>query len=262
VGLFPRTHPGSSRSTAPAGSGSLQSARTVDHDTQAVRLYVNYRRAYEKSDVPTKKELEGRGAEMEMIQCCVFCADGPIPHAFDENMQPPKDSEGNVKCPSVIVGYVGKYLKLLRSIYPDHPDWSHIPASSNEGPSWWKPLKDQLSKRCTNNELTYQGDFVWGDMENRALYPDLEDEGEFGDHPLRIVETANLSNQNIQLAAMLTMSYDAIARDGEIRFQNFTKWRFDYFLKVLDTRWSTFTWVHMPCAMTVCSATKGRYGLV
>lgn len=218
MGLFPRTHPGSSRSTAPAGSGSLQSARTVDHDVQAVRLYVNYRRAYEKSDVPTKEELEGRGAEMEMIQFCVFCADGPIPHAFDENMQPPKDSDGNVKClvSSVIVGYVGKYLKLLRSIYPDHPDWSHIPASSNEGPSWWKPLKDQLPKRCTNNELTYQGDFVWGDMENRALYPDLEDEGEFGDHPLRkctlkfivthLVETANSSNQNIQLAAMLTMS--------------------------------------------------------
>ena len=68
-----------------------------------------------------------------------------------------------------------------------------------------------------------------------------------GNHPLNycdlknivfdIIKHSNSSNTNLKLSAELVVAYDSIARGGEVNFQKFSDWDFDYRTNVLDTKW-------------------------
>lgn len=135
-------------------------------------------------------------------------------------------------------------MKYLRKIDPDHPDW--IGKKENEYPSWWTEIRPKIMDRAQNNQIKWQGTFSFGVPGIRALYLDLD--AHDGDHPLKycdlkhvilaLVKEAKPSNKNIEMAAKIMMTYDSVARGGEVKFQKFSDWSFDYMTYVLDTKWS------------------------
>jgi hypothetical protein len=140
---------------------------------------------------------------------------------------------------SVLTGYVGKYLKYLRDLYPNHPDWKGMR-------DWWTRMRESIETNATNNQIKWQGSYEFGAADVRPLYLDLG--AKEGEHNLKfcdlkhiviaLVERATPHNKNIEMAAKIVMTYDSVARGGEVKFQKYTDWSFDYMTFVLDTKWS------------------------
>jgi len=187
--------------------------------------------------------LEGSGAEYTIMELAQFVLKQPIPIHFNDDLQPTSESNRCLTA-TVLTGYIGKYLKYLRKIDPDHPDW--IGKKENEYPSWWTEIRPKIIDRAQNNQIKWQGKLSFGVPGIRALYLDLD--AHDGDHPLKycdlkhvimaLVKEAKPSNKNIEMAAKIMMTYDSVARGGEVKFQKFSDWSFDYMTYVLDTKWS------------------------
>lgn len=225
------------------GPRRVQSANTDRVDDSAARLWAIERRQNKKSEIPTEAELEGSGAEATVFELAVFALARPIPIKFDENLQPTTETNRCLTA-SVLTGYVGKYLKYLRDLYPNHPDWKGM--RDDEFPQWWTRMRESIETNATNNQIKWQGSYEFGAADVRPLYLDLG--AKEGEHNLKfcdlkhiviaLVERATPHNKNIEMAAKIVMTYDSVARGGEVKFQKYTDWSFDYMTFVLDTKWS------------------------
>lgn len=221
----------------------LQKQNTDTGDDSAARLWAIFRKEKGLPPVPTREELEGSGAETAVLELSIFALARPIPIHFDDNLQPTTNT--NRCCTATtLVGYLGKYIKLFRGIYPEHPDWKDL-KKPDDVPQWWTEMRKTVFSRATDNQIKWQGSYEFGVGSVRALYLDL---GALeGENPLKfcdlkhiiiaLVKNAHPSNKNIEMAAKIMMTYDSIARGGEIKFQKFTDWSFDYMTYVLDTQW-------------------------
>lgn len=106
-------------------------------------------------------------------------------------------------------------------------------------------MRKSIMDRAHDNQIKWMGQFEFGAADIRPLY--LELGALEGEHPLKfcdlkhiiiaLVRNAHPSNKNIEMAAKIVMTYDSIARGGEVKFQKFTDWSFDYMTYVLDTQW-------------------------
>ena len=77
--------------------------------------------------------------------------------------------------------------------------------------------------------------------------PDTEQEWDVEEHPLSrcdlksvmlaLIKGAHKRNNNLEMAAMINSTYRAVGRGGEVKFQTYNDWKFDYFVKILDTMW-------------------------
>lgn len=221
----------------------LQNTNTAAVDDAASRLWAVYRSGKALPKTPTKEEIEGNGAEAAVLELAIFALSRPIPIMFDANLKPTTDTNRCVTG-QTLVEYIGKYLKKLREIDPDHADWKNL--KPTEFPPWWTVMRKSILNRSYDNQIKWQGEFEFGAADIRPLYLDLG--AVKGDNPLRfcdlkhvimaLVKHADPSNKNIEMAAKIIMTYDSIARGGEVKFQKFTDWSFDYLTYVLDTKWS------------------------
>lgn len=225
----------------------IQKKNTGDHDDSAARLWRICRDRNRQPVDMSKEEIEGRGAEHLLTEFVTFATAQPIPINFDDDLNP--RGQSNRCCvATTLTGYGGKYLKRLREIYPDHPDWKDL--RGNEVPKWWTALRAAMFARCSDNQMKWQGKYEWGTTGKRPLYIDLGvDLGEDPEksNPLQrcdlkhviaaLVQNAGPHNSNVTTAAQICSAYDAVARGGEVKFQKFTDWSFDYLANVLDTKW-------------------------
>ena len=100
-----------------------------------------------------------------------------------------------------------------------------------------------METRANKVQIATQGTYEWGVADKMPLYTDLG--AEAGSHPLKhctlkhvvtsLVRKSTSKNSNLEMAAVLT--YDAVARGGEVKFQSFSQWRFDYLANITDTKW-------------------------
>lgn len=166
---------------AAAAVPPIQASRTTEGDDQASRLWRACRRRKRQPETITIEELAGRGAEQLMTELAQFATAEPIPVYFDEDLQPTTDT--NRCCvASTLTGYVGKYLKHMRNIHPNHPDWKDL--KKDESPSWWPSLCQACYDKASRNQIKWQGHYYeWGVGETRPLYLDLD--ANDGDHPLK-----------------------------------------------------------------------------
>ena len=185
---------------APAAGSTphVQAGRTTSHDTQASRLWKACRKKNGQSENIDPLELADGGAEQLVTELCQFATSQPIPIWFDENLQPTTNSKRSCVA-STLVGYLGKYLKHLRTIDRDHPDWANIP--HNKYPLWWTSLRQALLDRATANQMKWQGDIEWGVGDTRPLYLDLN--AKDGDHPLKCCDLTQNPSETIIMLKLL-----------------------------------------------------------
>ena len=158
---------------ADAPPARIQASNTDDHDDNASRLWRICRARNGQPVAISLTELEGRGAEHLMTELCVFATAQPIPINFDDDLNP--RGQSNRCCvASTLTGYAGKYLKFMRRVDPNHPDWKDL--KETDVPVWWTVMRAAMFARCSTNEMKWQGTYEWGTVGKRPLYIDLEGE--------------------------------------------------------------------------------------
>ena len=54
---------------------------------------------------------------------------------------------------------------------------------------------------------------------------------------INLVKDALPNNTNLEMNIMIYSIADAIGRGGEVKFQNYNDWSFDYLLELTNTGW-------------------------
>ena len=141
----------------------------------ALRLFYAYRKFMKLPKEPTEVEFEGDNL-LNFFRCmCHWVSERPIPHGFDEDLMPPKNSTSN-KCivPITIVQYIGQTIQHLRRTFPNHEDFEGLdPKKDDAAPEWWSWMKSACESNCTKFQLLHAGDYTFGSDEIRPLYMDL-----------------------------------------------------------------------------------------
>jgi hypothetical protein len=170
---------------------------------------------------------------------------------------PRENSKHNRCCTDVtLAGYIGKIIQWLRRQLPDHEEFQLLnPKDPQDAPGWWTHLRQTFIKNCGDFQNKQGGDYTFGTEDTRPLYRDMGCSQEDGtvadfewskeDHPLshcdlksvlvKLVKEASGNNNNLEQAAMLFSMHDAVGCGGEIKFQTFNDWSFDFHLHILDT---------------------------
>jgi hypothetical protein len=74
-------------------------------------------------------------------------------------------------------------------------------------------------------------DFEWSQAEHPMAHCDLKS------ILAKLYKEASGNNNNLEHAALLFTTFDALGRGGEAKFQTFNDWNFDFYLQIVDTMW-------------------------
>lgn len=230
---------------------------TEKRTNAALFLFKAYRKSMKLPDTPTQAEFEVDNLRVFFVRLCNWAESRPIPIHFDENLNP---TTATTRCctEDTLAGYVGQILQWLRRQIPHHEEFVGLhPKDHKAAPEWWSHLRSSFIENCVKFQNVNCGDHTFGLEEIRPLYRDLgwsyepdtdrESEWNISEHPLsrcdlrsvmlRLVKSANKQNNNLEMAAMINSTYRAVGRGGEVKFQTYNDWKFDYYVKILDTMW-------------------------
>jgi len=262
----------SSRSGGPGGGGGGgggggssgggrfgQAKMTAGADDAALRLYDAYRRLRQERDPfdqMRRVEIEGDNLEAEILLFCKFCSSTPIPHNFDENLEPRNNNnDGAVKVlmQSTLTKYVGKVIKLIRGKFPDHEDFKGL--KPGDQPEWWVGMRTAFETECERFHFRLGSDFIWGDTSTRTIFDDngngaVKDGDAIDDYVsvldlynvarklLRKSDLATNRNGPLQQRCWFAFLFHAAARGGEIKLQDYLDWVFHAKVDILDITWT------------------------
>ena len=104
-----------------------------------------FRLAHDLPEEMTPAEIGGDNAEHYMSQLCIFASTHIFPYNFTVNLERPPNSTSN-RCvtPKTLQNYLGKVLKDLRALSPDHEDWINL--KKEEVPDWWTAIACRIFK--------------------------------------------------------------------------------------------------------------------
>ena len=231
-----------------------QSSNTGIQNNSAARLAAAFRKA--RKLPPLNKmvadEFEGDNLSNYIANFCRWAANTPVPHRFDEDLGAPDSN----KClgSDTKIQYIGKHLKDLRlNIVPKHPDFDGLKDVDRDHPTWWTDLRTRYADEADRFKAKNPGDEVFGHPDVIPLYRDLrhrrggKDVDWIPDDPrvmvdvrmvmLSLVKKKSTHDSNIEFANWVYDIFDACGRGGEVKFQNYNDWRFDYLLQVVDAPW-------------------------
>ena len=121
--------------SAPAPAHHLgRSNSTIVNDNAATKFYNTYRRVMNKVgtfDGMQEVEIEGDNLQNTIAELVDFVCTNPIPSRYVGDFRPPASTENSdepipVIKASVLVGYVGKVVKLLHFKFPHHEDFEDL----------------------------------------------------------------------------------------------------------------------------------------
>ena len=119
-----------------------RAASTINHDNTATKFFDTYRRVHQhKSGLATMEyaEIEGDNLQNTIADLVAFASSTAIPRNYVGDFQPPQsalnsDEPIHIITESVLLGYVGKIVKLLHFKFPQHEDYRGLdPRKSTDG---------------------------------------------------------------------------------------------------------------------------------
>ena len=237
----------------------MQSDNTGGHSDAALNLFNAYRKYMGLPEHPTATEFEVDNLREFIIRICHFAESRAIPIYFDEDLMPRENATTNRCCTEVtLAGYIGKIIQWLRRQLPNHEEFIGLdPKDPQAAPVWWTHLRQTFLKNCADFQNKCDGDYTFGTEDIRPLYRDVGCTNEGGEnadfewgideHPMshcdlksilvRLLKEASDKNENLEHAALMLTTYDAVGRGGEAKFQTLNDWNFDFYLQILDTMW-------------------------
>lgn len=234
-----------------------KAANTTDRQDSALNLLCAFRREMGLPEVPTKIEYEVDNLRDFIVRMCNWVETRPIPIFFDRDLKPTTNTKRCCK-ETTLAGYMGQILQWLRRQLPDHEEFADLdPKDDKAAPEWWTYLRKSFIENCIKFQNVQGGDFTFGTEDIRPLYRDLgcgyegdenpDYEWDKDEHPMshcdlkaimiNLLKKANKQNGNLEMAAMIIATSRGVGRGGEVKFQNYNDWNFDFFMKLLDTKW-------------------------
>ena len=230
-----------------------QSPNTGIQNNSATRLAAAYRKARQLPPINQMlpEEFEGDSLSNYIANFCRWAANTPVPHRFNEDLGAPDAN----RCLSADtkIQYIGKHLKDLRlNIVPKHPDFEGLKNVDRDHPSWWTDLRTRFEEEAGRFKAKNPGDEVFGHPDVIPLYRDLRhrrggNDVDWEDDPrvmvdvrmvmLSLVKKKSKHDSNIEFANWIYDVFDGCGRTGEVKFQYYNDWRFDYLLQVVDAPW-------------------------
>ena len=258
----------------------------------AIRLY------YGKCVFSDSKqvEFEEDNFEAQMATVVDFYSSRLVPNQFDQNLQPKDPNNKRYEKSSTLANYIGLIIQIVKQKFPT------LPCFANNGPLWWPEMRKNFIKECDRFHLNAACEEVQFGLEKTApLYrrndpinhitsswEDLEfakgdkwhSFQEFdGSQTVSTVLLAKvdlhhsclmdmkeschiLNKKSDQNRLMKVINYLAAGRGGEIKFQDYSQWIYDWCLELTDIRWSeakTLTHYAMPMVPDACCYSTDFY---
>lgn len=234
----------------------------------AIRLY------FGKCIFKDSKQVEFDGENFQQLMAIIaeFLSSRLIPHQFDENLLPKDPKNKRYEMSSTLANYIGLIIQIVKQKFPT------LECFANNGPLWWTELRKSFITECDRFHLNAACEDVQFGLEKTApLYrrndpinhlttswEDVEfSKGEkwhtFSDFDgnqtvstvlLATVDLVHscemdmkeschmLNKKSDQNRLMKITNYLAAGRGGEIKFQDYSQWVWDWGLQIADIKWS------------------------
>ena len=136
--------------TRPPAHHLGRSQSTINADNAAIKFFDTYRRVKQnKGGIAQMEyaEIEGDNLQNTIADLVSFASTTSIPRGYRGDFLPPQsainsDEPIHIITATVLVGYVGKILKLLHFKFPDHEDFQDLDVrKSSDVPDWWTAMR-------------------------------------------------------------------------------------------------------------------------
>ncbi|CAJ1933951.1 unnamed protein product, partial [Cylindrotheca closterium] len=239
--------------------GQSQSNKSVN--ACARKLFAAFRSCQCLPPEPSENELAGDNLQNYITLCGHFLSSRLIPQRSKYNAQfePDEDCVSYLKTPT-LRNYIGQHFKDIREALPNHVQLKNL--GPGEFPLWYSAFLVQFERACSRYHIDHGHEMNEGSSNNiRPLFfkntnPDKTDfisRVSLEQILTKIMKEAPKNNVkdfgHFEQRAMLMLSFSAIGRAGEIKFQKFSDWRFDPYLQTTDIKWEekkTLTMHAMP----------------
>jgi hypothetical protein len=215
---------------------------------------------YYQKDVargPSMDEITIKYIEEDMLQGVLFnfgdwLAETAIPHAHcrDKNFEPVGETPAFI-VPSTKLQYFSKVKECLYDKFKDHPDWKDL--------SWWTAMRMGVETAANRSRLRGRGGgddaadrrtrtMLKSNQRGISLLESSRDSKLL--HWLHSIDLENVCLNMLKAAssigkysnllerrAELVMTYSAVGRGGEVKFQKYSDWVWLPCFEILDTRW-------------------------
>jgi hypothetical protein len=160
------------------------------------------------------------------------------------------EKDASVACLSTatLCHYIGQVLIVARDLLPHHSDWQGM--RKDQFPFWWSEMRASFKKASYRFQQTYSGEAIFGD--SNVICPlyqmidhvgiDLSKTEEYWKNCVlqhimhNLVNVAKVGDNKLEQRCWVGMPYNCIGRGGEIKFQDYTDWKFYYQLSVTDAK--------------------------
>jgi hypothetical protein len=131
-------------------------------------------------------------------------------------------------------------LIVARALFTDHSDWQGI--RKDQFPFWWSEMRASFKKASDRFQKTYSGEAIFG--ESNVIFPlyqvldhvgialsKTEDYWKICDlqHIMHnLVNVAKVGDSKLDQRCWVGMLSNCTGCGGEIKFQDYNDWKFDY----------------------------------
>jgi hypothetical protein len=224
-----------------------QTTSTNSVSEVAMKLHAKYSLARGLVNDMSFEELTGNNTENYFIKFYRCCSTTSI---LKPRKKTEKDARVSCLSTATLCHYIGHAPIVTRDLFPDHSDWQGM--RKDQFLFWWSEMRASFKKAPDRFQQTYSGDGIFG--ESNAICPlyqvidhvgidisKTEDYWKICDlkHIMHsLVNVAKVGENKLDQHCWVGMPSNCIGRSGEIKFQDYNDWKFDYQLSVTDTKWS------------------------
>ena len=240
---------------------------TIAGDAAAKKFYNTFRALRGKEttfDQMLASEIEADNLEMEIVDLMIFISNNPIPVGYGKSFKPPgvdeDDDEPNdepvkVLTEKTLLQYVGNIVQQFRHKFPNHEEF--VGLGQHDSPEFWTRLQSRLGTALHRYHLQIGSDYYFGDTEVRPIYstnnylppPTTECNDYVSLLDLRfilkkLISTAKPADSGVvddgplQRRAIILMTFMCVARGGEVKFIDTSRFMYHPFLGCTDFVWT------------------------
>lgn len=218
-------------------------------------------------------EIEGDNLQNTIADLVAFASSTAIPRNYVGDFQPPQsalnsDEPIHIITESVLLGYVGKLVKLLHFKFPQHEDYRGLdPRKSSDVPEWWTLMRPRFEKALDRFHNEIGSEYISGETAKRPLYSSngiaactAEDWANASIRDFvsmidlrsilkQLIRTADPIHRyhrdgKLQHRLIVALTYSAAGRGGEVKFVNTQDWMHHARFGCTDTVWTESKTLH------------------
>jgi hypothetical protein len=169
-----------------------------------------------------------------------FVDGAPTPLMLKPKKKTEKDASVACLSTATLCHYIGQVLIVMHALFPDHSDWQGM--RKDQFSFWWSEMRASFKKASYRFQQAYSGEAIFG--ESNVICPlyqvldhvgialsKTEDYWKICDlqHIMHnLVNVAKVGDSKLDQRCWVGMLSNCTGCGGEIKFQDYNDWKFDY----------------------------------